>query len=61
VDPNLRRRRLSQARIEIFVWTLVLAACIGLALGGNRSPDLLGVLLVAPLVLVGSNWARRRM
>jgi len=47
-------------RQEIVIFVIVGAVCIGLFLGGNRSPALLAGVIVAVIVVVGDTWLRRR-
>ena len=41
-------------------FAIVAAVCVGLFLGGNRSPWLLGLVIVAVIVIVGDSWLLRR-
>jgi len=62
VDPNeIRRRIMAYTRREILFFIVVLALCVGLFLGGNRSPFLLAVVIVAVIVIAGESWLRRRI
>lgn len=47
-------------RIDIAVWTVVIAVCVGLLLGGNRKPELIALLVLAPLIVAGDAWVRSR-
>jgi len=52
---------MAYTRREILFFIVVLALCVGLFLGGNRSPFLLAVVIVAVIVIAGESWLRRRI
>ena len=43
-------------RIEVAIWMVVLAVCVGLLLGGNRSAEVIALLILAPLLVLGHAW-----
>jgi hypothetical protein len=61
VDPQEKRRRLLLfTRREITLSLVLLAVCVGLLLGGNHDPAVVGLLVVALVVIAGDSWLRRR-
>jgi hypothetical protein len=60
MDPEGRRRLMRFTRRQTAEFAIVAAVCVGLFLGGNRSPWLLGLVIVAVIVIVGDSWLLRR-
>jgi hypothetical protein len=61
VDPKLRRRLDGFYRIAITAGVTAEAICLGLLLGGNHVPALVGFLIANAMFTAGQVWARRRL
>jgi hypothetical protein len=59
LDPRRRAQRFVGR--ELATGVIVLAICAGLVLGGNHSPPVIGIAIVAGIVVAGDSWLRRRL
>jgi hypothetical protein len=60
MDPELRQRLDRMYRNGAVVAAVVLAACVGIILGGDHSPRLMAYSFCIALFIGGQVWARRR-
>ena len=60
MDPNLRDRLDRMYRAGAIAGAIILAACLGLILGGEHSPDLIALVVGLALFVGGQIWARGR-
>lgn len=60
MDPDLRKRMDRMYRNGAVVGAIVLAACIGLILGGDHDPLLILFAFCSALFVGGQVWARGR-
>jgi hypothetical protein len=59
LDPRRRAQRF--VRRDLVGGVIVLAICVGLVLGGNHSPPVIGAAVVGGIVVAGDSWLRRRL
>jgi hypothetical protein len=61
MDPELRQRLDRMFRNGAVVGAIVLAACIGIILGGDHSPRMIAYAFCIALFVGGQAWARGRI